>query len=310
MPLKRSPSCRKQGARLLLSQLFPIPARSTFPSTPKAHLRPFRRALALLPRGMLSYQHHYHAGNPADVHKHALLAWMLDYLVQKDKPITYIETHAGRGLYDLGDEAALKTGESAAGISILEQRLDKDHPYRQRLNETRFKYGPEAYPGSPLIAAMTMREQDTIHLAELHPGENAILAEHLTQWDAHIRQEDGLQMALSIAPPTPRRGLMLLDPSYEVKADYEAIPKALEAVARKWNVGIFALWYPILTSGTHGPMLSELSQKFPDALRHEVRFPAVREGHRMMGSGMFVINAPYGTEVETARLSKLFQNKG
>jgi len=257
---------------------------------------------------MLSYQHHYPAGNPADVHKHALLAWMLDYLVQKDKPISYIETHAGRGLYDLGDEAALKTGEAARGISLLEQSLDADHPYRQRLNETRFKYGENAYPGSPLIAAMTMREMDTIHLAELHPGENAILTEHLAQWDAHIHQQDGLKLAQAVCPPTPRRGLLLVDPSYEVKAEYDSIPKDFAKIARKWNVGILALWYPLLTSGSHGGMLSELTQTFPDALRHEVRFAPVREGHRMIGSGMFIINPPYGVQEETARLTKLFKS--
>ncbi|MDN5789127.1 23S rRNA (adenine(2030)-N(6))-methyltransferase RlmJ, partial [Pseudorhodobacter sp.] len=259
---------------------------------------------------MLSYQHHYHAGNLADVHKHALLAWMLDYLTQKDKPLTYIETHAGRGLYDLGDEAALKTGEAAQGISLLEQSFPKDHPYRQRLNETRFKYGPNAYPGSPLIAAMTLREQDTIHLAELHPGENAILAEHLAQWDAHIRQEDGFRMAQAICPPTPRRGMMLVDPSYEVKAEYDSIPKALSQIVRKWNVGIIALWYPLLTAGSHGPMLSQLTQAFPGALRHEVHFPPVRDGHRMIGSGMFIINPPYGLEAEANRLSNMFKTKG
>ena len=258
---------------------------------------------------MLSYQHHYHAGNPADVHKHALLAWMLDYLTQKDKPLTYIETHSGRGLYDLGEEAALKTGEAAQGVLALEAGLAKDHPYRQRLNEVRFKYGPAAYPGSPLIAAMTLREQDTIHLAELHPGENAILKEHLTQWDAHIRLEDGFKMAQAICPPTPRRGVLLVDPSYEVKSEYDSIPKELVNIARKWNVGILALWYPILTSGTHGPMLSQLVQAFPDALRHEVRFAPVRDGHRMMGSGMFVINPPYGLAEHATQITKLFQTK-
>lgn len=259
---------------------------------------------------MLSYQHHYHAGNPADVHKHALLAWVLDYLTQKDKPLTYIETHAGRGLYDLGDEAALKTGEAAKGVLALEAGLAKDHPYRQRLAEVRFKYGPSAYPGSPLIAAMTLREQDTIHLAELHPGENAILKEHLTQWDAHIRLEDGFKMAQAICPPTPRRGMLLVDPSYEVKSEYDSIPKELSHIARKWNVGILALWYPILTSGSHGPMLSQLAQAFPDALRHEVRFAPVRDGHRMMGSGMFVINPPYGLAEHATSITKLFQSKG
>ncbi|QCO54477.1 23S rRNA (adenine(2030)-N(6))-methyltransferase RlmJ [Pseudorhodobacter turbinis] len=255
---------------------------------------------------MLSYQHHYHAGNPADVHKHALLAWMLDYLVQKDKPITYLETHAGRGLYDLGDEAALKTGEAEKGVLALEQHLPKDHPYRQRLNEVRFKYGEAAYPGSPLIAAMTLREQDTIHLAELHPGENAILAEHLTQWDAHIRQQDGFKLAQAVCPPTPRRGMMLVDPSYEVKAEYDSIPKEMAQIARKWNVGILALWYPLLTSGTHGPMLAQLTQSFPDALRHEVRFGPVRDGHRMIGSGMFIINPPYGLAEHAKTVSKIF----
>lgn len=274
------------------------------------HTPPFAAAPGLLRNGMLSYQHHYHAGNPADVHKHALLAWMLDYLVQKDKPISYIETHSGRGLYDLGDEAALKTGEAARGISLLEQSFDADHPYRQRLNETRFKYGENAYPGSPLIAAMTMREIDTIHLAELHPGEHAILAEHLTQWDAHIHQMDGFKLAQAVCPPTPRRGLLLVDPSYEVKAEYDSIPKEFAKIARKWNVGILALWYPLLTSGSHGGMLSQLSESFPDALRHEVRFAPVRDGHRMIGSGMFIINPPYGIDQETARLTKLFKSKG
>lgn len=259
---------------------------------------------------MLSYQHHYHAGNPADVHKHALLAWILDYMIQKDKPLTYIETHAGRGLYDLGSEEALKTGEAERGIALLEQGIAPEHPYRQRLNEVRFKYGPEAYPGSPLIASMTLREEDTVFLAELHPGENEILTEHLTPWGVHIRREDGLKMAQGIAPPTPRRGMMLIDPSYEVKAEYETIPKAIEAVARKWNVGIIALWYPILQGSAHSEMLDTLTRAFPEALRHEVRFPPVRDGHRMTGSGMFIINAPFGTADEAKRLTKLFSSKG
>jgi hypothetical protein len=104
---------------------------------------------------MLSYQHHFHAGNLADVQKHALLAWCLAYLTQKDKPLTYIETHAGRGLYDLASEYALKTGEAALGIERAEDWFPKDHPYRQRLNEVRASYGPTAYPGSPLIAALS-----------------------------------------------------------------------------------------------------------------------------------------------------------
>lgn len=255
---------------------------------------------------MLSYQHIYHAGNLADVQKHALLAWMLDYLTQKDKPLSYIETHAGRGLYDLGSDEALKTGEAEAGIDLAEAWFPADHPYMQRLAETRAMFGRRSYPGSPLIAALGLRESDTIHLAELHPQENAALKANLGQWGAHVQKRDGFEMALALTPPTPRRGLLLVDPSYEVKEDYAQIPKVLGQIARKWNVGILALWYPILQSGAHLAMLDALTAQFPDALRHELRFPPVRTGHKMIGTGMFIVNPPYGIAAEAARLTACF----
>lgn len=255
---------------------------------------------------MLSYQHHFHAGNLADVQKHALLAWCLDYLCQKDKPLTYIETHAGRGIYDLASEHALKTGEAAQGIARSEDWFPPSHPYRQRLNEVRASYGPNAYPGSPLIAALSLRDIDTIHLAELHPTEHQALRHALNPWSPHIYQRDGFDLALAITPPTPRRGLMLIDPSYEVKADYDAIPGHIRAIARKWNVGIIALWYPLLTTGAHGPMLAALQRDFPDALRSEVHFPPVRIGHKMIGSGMFIVNPPYGMADEAQLLQAAF----
>ena len=253
---------------------------------------------------MLSYQHLYHAGNLADVQKHALLAWMLDYLTGKDKPLSYIETHAGRGLYDLGADEAVKTGEAAAGIARIETHFDAGHPYRRRLAEVRARFGPMAYPGSPLIAALSLRDGDPIHLAELHPQEHRALQANLGPWGAHVQQRDGFEMALALTPPTPRRGLMLIDPSYEVKADYAAIPKVIGQIARKWNVGILCLWYPILTDAVHAPMLAELQTLFPDALRAEVGFPPVRDGHRMVGSGMFVVGAPYGADAEAARIAQ------
>ncbi len=242
---------------------------------------------------MLSYQHIYHAGNLADVHKHALLAQMLDYMTRKDKPISYIETHAGRGLYHLDAAEALKTGEAAQGIARLGDRFAPDHPYRRRLLEVRARYGAMAYPGSPMIAALSLRDSDRMHLAELHPRENTALHQALDPWGARIHAEDGFAMARAICPPTPRRGLMLIDPSYEVKADYDAIPGHLAAIHRKWNVGILMLWYPILPSAAHLPMLAALEPQFPDALRHEVPFPPARDGHRMAGSGLFVVNPPY-----------------
>ncbi len=100
-------------------------------------------------------------------------------------------------------------------------------------------------------------------------------------------------MALALAPPTPRRGLLLIDPSYEVKDEYEALPKRIAAIHRKWNVGVILLWYPILGSGAHRPMLAGLEAACPQGARHEMNFPPAREGHRMIGSGLFCVNPPH-----------------
>jgi 23S rRNA (adenine2030-N6)-methyltransferase len=256
---------------------------------------------------MLSYQHLYHAGNLADVHKHALLAFALEYLTGKDKPLSYIETHAGRGLYDLSAAEALKTQEAAQGIDRVAGWFAPGHPYARAIAATRAERGPRAYPGSPLIAGHLLREMDTIHLCELHPQELAALTYAVAPFGAHVHGEDGLKKALSICPPTPRRGMLLIDPSYEIKSDYELLPRVIGQIARKWNVGIIALWYPLLTGNPHLPMIRALKADHPQALVHEVTFPPAREGHRMTGSGMFVINPPYGLAEEAKRLTALFK---
>jgi 23S rRNA (adenine2030-N6)-methyltransferase len=255
---------------------------------------------------MLSYQHAYHAGNLADVHKHAVLATALDRMVQKDKPLSYFETHAGRGLYRLDAPEALKTGEAAQGIARAAGWFPADHPYIRALAEIRATHGATAYPGSPLIAAALLRPFDTMTLAELHPAEHAALREAVPQRYTQIVQEDGFAMALSRTPPDPRRGFLLIDPSYEVKTDYDRIPDLIVKLHRKWNVGVLMLWYPILTSALQVPMVRSLRASFPEALSHEVRFPPARPGHGMTGSGLFVVNPPFGLSGETARLTPLF----
>ncbi len=257
---------------------------------------------------MLSYQHGYHAGNLADVHKHAMLAWMLDYLTRKDKPVTYMETHAGRGLYDLAAPEALKTGEASQGVAQALARgwFAPDDPYSRILERTRAAYGPTAYPGSPLIAALSLRPDDHIHLAELHPQEFDALSDLMLAYPATATRKDGLAMALGWTPPTPRRGLLMIDPSYEIKTDYDALPPLIRAVNRKWNVGIILLWYPILKTGVHKPMLRALADALPDAMTHEVRFPPARDGHGMIGSGLFIVNPPYGFDKRAESLSRRF----
>ncbi|MBV7408845.1 MULTISPECIES: 23S rRNA (adenine(2030)-N(6))-methyltransferase RlmJ [Roseobacteraceae] len=253
---------------------------------------------------MLSYQHIYHAGNLADVHKHSLLAWMLAYLTRKDKPVSYIETHGGRALYDLGADEALKTGEAAQGIARARDWFAPDHPYIKCLTQTSGLHGQNAYPGSPLFATQILRDTDSLTIAELHPAEHNAL--ELALPTAKVHRADGFAMAHSILPPTPRRGLMLIDPSYEIKDDYQTIPGHIRKYARAWNVGIIVLWYPILTSGAHNNMLKSLEKDHHDALRHEVRFPPARPGHGMVGSGLFVIRPPFGLAEEAAILKTHF----
>ncbi len=258
---------------------------------------------------MLSYQHIYHAGNLADVQKHALLAWVLGYLTQKEKPITYIETHSGRGLYKLDAAEAVRTGEAAAGIRRAQREgwFRPEHPMARVLEAVQARHGAMAYPGSPLIAANLLRDQDSLYFAELHPQEHAALSLALSSYGAKVYRQDGFDLAQSLLPPNPRRGMLLIDPSYEVKADYDRLPAVIAKLHRKWNVGVIALWYPILTDNRHASMTTALkSANYPKAVCHEVRFPPAREGHRMVGSGMFVLNTPFGIEDEMDRLSKLF----
>ncbi len=254
---------------------------------------------------MLSYQHAYHAGNLADVHKHSLLAWMLDYLTRKDKPLTYIETHAGRGRYDLSGPEATKTGEAAQGIAKHGDWFDAAHPYTIARSQIATTHGPQTYPGSPALAAALLRPTDSLHLSELHPGEHTALRAAFRH-KAKTYQQDGFALAASLCPPTPRRGLMLIDPPYEIKTDYAEIPARIAKLHRAWNVGVIALWYPILTSAAHETMAQKITETYADALCHEVRFPPARKGHGMIGSGMLILNPPYGLETEAARLSERF----
>ncbi len=255
---------------------------------------------------MLSYQHSFHAGNLADVHKHSLLAWMLCYLTRKDKPLCYIETHAGRGTYNLDDPDARKTGEAAQGVVKLHARFHADHPYAQTVSRFQHSHGGNAYPGSPAVAAAILRPQDNMHFAELHPGEFARLQQAIPAQNARFYKQDGFSTAYALCPPTPRRGLLLVDPSYEVKNDYTAIPKHFEKLTKAWNVGILCLWYPILKDSRHLAMRAQLQKQHPDSFTHEVLFPPAKDGHGMVGSGMFVVRPPFGTQDAAAEISAVF----
>ncbi|GIT90043.1 ribosomal RNA large subunit methyltransferase J [Jannaschia pagri] len=257
---------------------------------------------------MLSYQHNYHAGNAADVHKHALLATTLAYMTRKDKALTYMESHAGRGLYDLSDAAARRTGESDAGVTRLLTRFPPDHPWRETVERTRAIHGSTAYPGSPLIAQHLLRRFDSIELAELHPQEYARLVEAMPKApNTRLHKRDGLEMAKALTPPDPRRGCLMIDPSWEMRDDYGTLAKLVPLIHRKWNVGVILLWYPLLADQRHKPMVSALRAAIPDLFISEVRFPPAQAHHGMQGSAMAVVNTPWGLEQAAQDIAHIFE---
>jgi len=237
---------------------------------------------------MLSYQHAYHAGNAADLHKHSALAAVIALLTAKARPITVLESHAGRGLYRLDSAEALKTGDAAGGIGRAEPGPG---PFADALAATRAAHGAAAYPGSPLIAAALLRPQDRLVLCELHPGEHAALTD-IAGARAEIHRRDGHEGLRALCPPEPRRGLALIDPSYEVKAEYEAAADTALSLHAQWPEGVVMLWYPILPAGRHEALIERL-RAAPDRLVGEVAFhdPPARG---MTGSGIALLNPPYG----------------
>lgn len=238
---------------------------------------------------MLSYQHAYHAGNPADLHKHFVLAGLLAQLTRKPRPISYLETHAGRGLYNLASAESLKTGEAALGV---QQITLPDGPYGQALAAIRADHGPDAYPGSPLIARTLLRPEDQLHLMELHPAEHAALRRALAAPNVHIHHRDGPEGVLALSPPKPRRGLVLVDPSYEIKSEYDSTARFARALVAKWAEAQVLIWYPILPDARHTALVDGLAMLRP--LRHEVGFDQ-KDGRGMMGSGLLLVNGAYGS---------------
>ncbi|TPE52129.1 23S rRNA (adenine(2030)-N(6))-methyltransferase RlmJ [Amaricoccus solimangrovi] len=249
---------------------------------------------------MLSYQHVYHAGNAADLHKHIVLAELLSRLTRKPRPISYVETHAGRGVYDLAAPEAIKTGEAARGIDRLAP--DAASPYGAALAAFRARHGARAYPGSPALARALLRPEDRIWLMELHPAEHAALAAAMAGGGVAIHRRDGREGVLALAPFKPRRGLVLVDPSYEVKDEYAETAAFCRRLVQKWPEAAILVWYPILPAGRHAELLDGLAA-LPLRL-DETRFREAPE-RGMTGSGLILINGPHGSEAAFAAAHRL-----
>ncbi|RAX38936.1 23S rRNA (adenine(2030)-N(6))-methyltransferase RlmJ [Rhizobium tropici] len=249
----------------------------------------------------MNYRHIYHAGNFADVLKHAVLARLVRYMQNKDKAFRVLDTHAGIGLYDLSSEEAQKTGEWLDGIGrVLEAELvpqvaDLLEPYLVAIRELNPEGGLRLYPGSPKLARMLFRPQDRLSAMELHPDDFQRL-HRLFEGDHHARitELDGWLALGAHLPPKEKRGIVLVDPPFEEEGEYERLIDGLAKAWRRFPGGTYCLWYPIKKDAPIKPFHEALQAlEIPKMLCAELIVKSDRGFTGLTGSGLIIVNPPF-----------------
>ncbi len=252
---------------------------------------------------MLNYRHVFHAGSFIDVHKHITLRMLLRSLLKKDSAFCYIDTHAGAGSYDLQSEYAQKNREYENGIyrvAAAENPPEEVIDYLDAVNAVNPKKVRERgeyryYPGSPLIARQLLRKQDRMLLTELHNTEAPLLRKMFDKdKQVSVLHGDAFVSLKANLPPKERRGLILIDPPYEVKAEFQSLAMSLIKAWQKWPTGIFAVWYPLQKSQPVPQFHYELrAAGVRKVFIHEFYVLPDSQPNRMAGSGMLIINPPW-----------------
>ncbi len=248
---------------------------------------------------MLSYRHGFHAGNAADVLKHAVFVFVLDHLQRKAGPLLILDTHAGAGLYDLASAEAEKTGEFRDGIGRLAAGAG-DAPellagYLSLVRARNPKGGLAVYPGSPALALAMKRRQDRLAFYELHPADHLRLTEFVGRArGVAVEKADGLKGLIAQVPPVGRRGLVLIDSSYEIKSDYDKVVAALAKAWRRFATGVYVLWYPVIERPRIDALLAAVAAAgIRRVYRLELGMAPDAPGYGMTASGVLVVNAPF-----------------
>jgi len=258
----------------------------------------------------MNYQHEFHAGNFADVFKHAVFCRILHYLRGKPAAFRVIETHAGAGLYDLANAKAMRGGEWQGGIGkLMDAQIPPTvanllSPYLDVVRAVNERGELRTYPGSPALARAWLRPQDRLLACELVPAVAAALSRNL-RGDTRIKTLpiDGWVALNAYVPPKERRGVVLVDPPYEVENDFYRLTNGLEAAHRKWATGIYALWYPIKGRREVDTLAKRLRRlALPKVLRAEVLVSPLSDPTRLNGAGMIVVNPPWALESELSML--------
>jgi 23S rRNA (adenine2030-N6)-methyltransferase len=257
----------------------------------------------------MNYRHAFHAGNFADVMKHALLVRILAYLQRKETPLRVIDTHAGIGLYDLTADEAERTGEWVEGVGRLDRPFSPEveeilAPYRKVIADVRARHGETIYPGSPGIVRELLRRQDRGVFVELHPADVEVLNEAFNMVsNLKVMHLDGWTALNALIPPKEKRGLVLIDPPYEKTGELERLGTELLAALKKWPTGVYAGWYPIKDVGAVDAVVARLNEQSPrPGLRLELYVDDPRDRSRLNGSGLFVLNPPWSLKDEAETL--------
>ena len=262
---------------------------------------------------MLSYRHSYHAGNHADVLKHIVLTLCINSLKEKEKPFLYLDTHSGAGRYLLQSEHSEKTGEYLSGINLIWQQSETPELLNTYLSVLK-RYNPfdnlKYYLGSPLIAKQLLREQDKINLTELHPTDYPLLRQEFSKDKrAKVLREDGFAQLKSKLPPESRRGIVLIDPSYEIKDDYQKIPKALLEAYKRFATGIYLIWYPVVSRTQTQKMIDEIvNLGIKKISQFEFAIKPDNNQKGMTASGMIVINPPWKLQQQMQTIMPWLKN--
>lgn len=271
----------------------------------------FFSSLGLIPWWpfMLSYQHAYHAGNFADVHKHITLYAILDHLLRKKTSITYVDTHAGRGHYPLDAPESQRLQEHQSGViklwqakARLHDALNRDWLAALAVSQPETSKSSQGalthYPGSPWWFSHALRAQDALTLFELHPGEHRHLEEQRLPANAKRIHADGLEGLRKRLPVATPRLCVLIDPSYERKSEYQEVAETVAFTLAKARHAVVAIWYPLLPAGHHRTLLEALAASGISKIwRSElIQRPPGTQSHGMYASGMLVINPPWGLD--------------
>ena len=264
---------------------------------------------------MFSYRHAFHAGSHADILKHLTLVHLVEYLQEKPGALTIIDTHAGAGIYSLKDGFAAVSNEAEGGILRLLKFIEAGNLTPQSVKKYLALVQAEnmgnelaSYPGSPFILARLLRPQDRLKLFELHPKEIDILRHNvreLTQAkQIDVYAEDSFARLKGLLPPPSRRGLVLIDPSYEDKQDYRYLEVAMEEALQRFATGCYAIWYPILSRRESAGLpdhLKKIAASHKRSWLHtELRIENAPGERRLQASGMFIINPPWTLEKHLA----------